>query len=410
MKTFYIKYIGCERRGLDAERIKNYLIQNKLKRAGSPENADYLLVITCGVGESENASIKIISDFQKYKGELIIGGCLPSMNPKKIRKIYRGNKIFNTKNIDQIDNFFPNFEIKFKQIEDPNRTLIENKSLFKKISLINFATLWNKINLPKSIEANPKIPTIRISRGCTGNCSYCTIRQAIGRLKSKQWDEIFREIKKALLKKQYRINIISSDTGSYGLDIGSNFPQLLEKILDLDNRIKIEFIQDLHPRWICRYNSELVNLIKTKKIKKILTAVQSGSERMLKLMNRPTDLNKYQKTLKKMKEIYPRLELRTQIIVGFPTETEEDFQTTINFVKDCKFDTVDVFKYQEYKMASSAKIKPKVFQRIIEQRFCRAKEIFSIQPKTNINIDKLIGQFGLFLKRRCPKLYYKLKK
>lgn len=187
--------------------------------------------------------------------------------------------------------------------------------------------------MPNGIGFNNRFFTLRISEGCLGNCSYCTIKKAIGRLKSKPESVILTELKAALLKKQYHININSSDSGSYGLDIDSNLPKLLNAILNENKKIIIEYIQDLHPFWIIRYKEEMLRLVGTKRIKSILSAVQSWNKRILKLMNRYIDLEEFNEIMNRMKEIYPHLRLRTQVIVGFPTETEEEFEDTVAFIK-----------------------------------------------------------------------------
>ena len=387
-KKFYITFTGCARRQLDCERIKNYLIANRLELADSPKNADYLFISTCGLTKShKDMSINRILHFKKFNGEIIVCGCLPSMDIKRIKKVFRG-EIISTKDIGRIDEIFPYFQVKFKDIPDANKAFVEtNKQkikqklqkldLFYLLKFLNMALPFDKIKrkinmlLPFIIDFNNNLLTLRISSGCLGNCTYCNIKKAIGKLRSKPRSVILEEVRKGLLNKQHRINIISSDTGAYGADIGSNLPQLLNAIFAENKRISIEFIQDLNSTWVCRYRSDIIKLVGTKRIKGILTAVQSGSGRILKLMNRNIHSNEFKDTLKEMKRAYPNLRLRTQVIIGFPTETEQDFQDTMSFVKECKFDEVDVFRYYETDTTDSAKIEPKVPPEIIEHRIKR---------------------------------------
>lgn len=388
MKKFFINYTGCARRQLDCERLKNYFIANKFKLVNSPEEADYIFISTCGLTKlKENMSINKILESKKFNGEIIVCGCLPSMNMKRIKEVFDG-KIINTKSLSEIDKFFPGFSIKFKDIPDPNKVFIytnkqrilqfiQKSDIFYPVQFFNRILFFKKIRkkllryVPLAIDFNNNFLTLRISSGCLGNCSYCNIRKAIGNLKSKPLSVVLGELRNGISNKKNKINILSSDAGAYGLDIGSNLPQLLKAILAENENVSIEFIQDLHPYWICRYKSQLIELIKTKRIKSILTAVQSGSERILKLMKRSTNLSKFKETLIEMKRAYPSLRLRTQIIVGFPTETEQDFQDTINFVKDCQFDEVGVFCYHETETQDSVKIEPKIPPSVIEDRIDR---------------------------------------
>jgi tRNA A37 methylthiotransferase MiaB len=395
-QQFTIKCFGCPRRDVDAERIANYLVANGLKRTSSDEEADYLVVITCGLTQKQaNDSINCIVDFQKCKGRIFVYGCLPAMDPEKVKAVYQDRALL-TKDIEQLDDFF-NLPIKFKDIPDANKA-IQPLSYFQKIKikresiigylpkvieilkhrLYSFLKKPSVEGLPGGIGFDNKFFTLRIAEGCAGSCSYCTIKKAIGRVRSKPVPVILHELRAGLLKKNYRINIISSDTGAYGVDIGSSLPELLSAILNENSKITIEFIQDLHPYWICRYKEEMLKLIETKRIKSILTAVQSGDERILRLMNRHMEINEFTCVIRQMKEIYPQLRLRTQVIVGFPAETEEGVDATITFLKKSKFDEIDLFAYYEVKGADSENITPKVPRDIILQRILRMEKSLNV--------------------------------
>jgi len=423
-KKFFIINCGCSRRELDAERIRNYFSANNLELVKNPKDADYLFIVSCGLEGNENISIDTINKFKKFDGEIIVGGCLPAMNLKRLKKVFNG-KMLSTKELDKIDNFFPDFSIKFQDIPDANKGLSEyiNKKNLKiyiyhllrnkldissileflyniiatigkirrkigKPTPFSFETIIkNKIKNKSSIDIRNSLFSLRISKGCLGNCSYCTIKNAIGRLKSKSPSLILDELKRGLSKKCYKLNIQSSDTGSYGLDIGTNLPQLLNNILKEDKRITFEYIQDFHPIWVCRYKKELIELNKAKKIKSMLIAFQSGSERILKLMNRNTNIDEFKEVIKKIKEVNPHLRIRTQVIVGFPTETEQDFQKTLEVIKECEFDQIDIFAYYETDTTPSAKIQPKVPKNIIRDRICRLNNEKKILSK---KLNKII--------------------
>jgi len=420
MKRFFITCVGCTRRKLDCERIKNYLIANGISMAESPKDADYLLISTCGLSKyHEDESVRRILNLKDMGGESIVYGCLPLMNTEKVKSVFNG-RIINTRDIDSIDTFFPDFRISFKNISDANKEYKEAyqvehtglkyrlKEKIKKFDLMYPCIFFNiivfylekfRIYINKLIPAvfptplvlNPPVFVIdpkdnfmlRISSGCMGNCSYCNIKKAIGKLKSKYISQILEEVKIGLSNNHYRYNIISDDTGSYGKDIETILPKLLKAILDEDERITIEFIQDFHPMWICKYKSELTELIKTKRIKSILTPIQSGNERILGLMNRNSDTKEFKEVIKEMKKENSRLRLRTQVIVGFPTETENDFNDTITLVKECGFDEVDIFQYFEKDNMASAKIIPKVPNKVIYDRIRRIKTCLPIQTITH---------------------------
>lgn len=414
VSNFHIINTGCPRRSLDAERIRSYVLMNGQKVTNEPRKADYVILVSCGLEFAEKKVIGKIKELKKFKGELILCGCLPGTNPNLLKENFKG-KVISTKELGTIDLFFPEFKVRFNKVPDANKGYDPNQPKafsFKKLkrylknrldfyrigesleSIKNFLRKFResagiKRMLPGEfflirsankltwIDADDDLFSIRISEGCLGNCSYCTIKNAIGTLKSKPVSEILHEVRKAISQKRFKLCIQSSDAGSYGLDIGTTFPKLLKVILKEDSRLKFEFIQDLHPQWICKYKDFFIELSKIKKINSILTAFQSGSPKILKLMKRPNDLREYITTLKEMKKANPRFTIRTQIIVGFPSETEKDFIKTLDVIKRVEFKKVDIFPYYETEMMESAPIKPKISQKVKEERVKRLKEVTS---------------------------------
>ncbi|MDD5584677.1 MAG: radical SAM protein [Candidatus Omnitrophica bacterium] len=414
MKYFFIASIGCFSRHLDCERIKNYFIANKVALTTDPEKADYIFISTCGLTKlHEDLSIDDILRLKRFSGQIIVGGCLPEMNAQRLADVFNG-KIIGTKDLDTIDELFPEFLVKFKNAPDGNmirpagreKKVNGLKRKFKEIDLYRFYKFLNigreiyrkflaqnpAIVPESSPTAMPQMPIIdlnnnffslRISSGCLGGCSYCNIKKAIGSLRSKPVSVILEELRKGLKNKQYRFNVISSDTGAYGLDIHSSLPQLLKVILEEDKRIVIEYLGNMNPVWMCRYKNELLGLFKTKRIKSTSTAIQSGSQRILKLMHRDANIDEFKGLMKELKKVYPALRVRTQIIVGFPTETEQDIQDTIDCIRECSFDEVDVFHYYETEIMDSVKIAPKISRDIITKRMQKVRKQLSVFTTVN---------------------------
>jgi threonylcarbamoyladenosine tRNA methylthiotransferase CDKAL1 len=389
MKKFVIRHFGCSRRELDAARIAAYFSANGLTRTDSVEDADYCVAITCGLTKDQSdRSIASIVDFQKNKGALLVYGCLPAMDPESVSKVY-GRRTLLTKNIDHLDEFF-DLPIKFRSIPDANTTLPpllgeagpEQRTTASSSVIVSDLPIRRGQPLvegiPGGVGFNSEYFTIRIAEGCLSNCAYCSIKKAIGDTRSKSIATILTELQGALTQKQHQINIVSSDSGSYGLDIGSTLPELLRKILSQDSRLTVEFLQDFHPYWFCRYGDEMVEIAKGGRIKSVLTAIQSGNERILTLMKRHTDLVHFRTVLAKLKEACPAIRLRTQVIVGFVTETEREFDDTINFVQGSHFDEVDMFAYYEVKGSASEAISPKVPHEVIMARIDRMRAAMTI--------------------------------
>jgi tRNA A37 methylthiotransferase MiaB len=216
---------------------------------------------------------------------------------------------------------------------------------------------------------------IRVSWGCIGNCSFCITKKAIGSFKSKPFEECIQEFKRGL-KAGYRDFIIcSDDPGAYGVDIDSSFPKLLDEMTDIEGNYNL-MITGLSPVMLMKYLDEMEEILKKKKITAILFPIQSGSSRILKLMNRYSDVDKMKEAFLRLKKSFPGLILETQIILGFPTETFEDFKQSLNFVKECNFYSGYLYKFSCRPGTDAEKIEPKVSDEEMSKRLKYAKNFF----------------------------------
>lgn len=386
---------------MDCERIQRYLVARGLSWQASPEDADYAVVCTCGLSRGmEDASVDSIRDAQRRAREVIVYGCLPAMNPARIEAAFSG-KVIPTLAIGRFEELFPEPGLRLEEIPDASRPFspppslaealkrkIKGLDLYRVLKTLNTAraaaqrvrTSLSRALLPSRADRHPARRCrrlidcreggyfLRISEGCRGACRYCAIRKAIGPLVSKPLATLLHELDEAIADRRFSVNIVSSDSGSYGLDHGSTFPDLLRAILEKDRRLQIAFVQDLHPAWISRYEDALVPLVATGRVVSILTAVQSGSPRVLDLMGRRGGGAPLVETLRRLRRACPGLRLRTQVIVGFPTETDEDFRKTVDFLRAAAFDEVDVFPYHETPLMESSTIDPKVPKETILSR------------------------------------------
>jgi len=261
----YVCPYACGKRALDANRICEYFSKNNSEIVNKPKDADIIILFTCGVVQSATeSSIKKIVSFQKYNAELIISGCLPDIDKKGVKEVFNGITI-GIKELEKIDKFFPENKIKFSSIEDQN-ILFDNldeysfSGTFKK-SLKAFKGIekvYNKIQnhiVGKLFDAQSlnygelfSRPCfyIRISRGCLGNCTYCSIKKATGPYSSKPIDECLKEFKKGLSGGYTDFVILANDAGSYGHDINSSLPELMDKMTEIPGKYKIS-IRSLPP-------------------------------------------------------------------------------------------------------------------------------------------------------------------
>lgn len=396
IKKIYIdaKYV-CDRGKIDAQRIATYFNRNHYKIEYNPKKADIIIFNACGY--STNIKDKCLNEIKKYEkkydAEIIVVGGLPETDKLEFEKTFSG-KYTSHKELEKIETFFPENKIKFQEIKDSNLPWItynESKTISqikkytnqfaftKKIYFKVFDyILKNKIGNNYLILGNPlDIPSdnifrIRISWGCNFNCSYCAIVKAAGKFKSKPFKKCLEEFKLGLRKGYRTFYIIAVDPGGYGLDIGKTYTQLLEKITNIEGNYSIG-LEAVNPIWLLKYLDKFEEILKTKKIKVISVPIQSGNSRILKLMKRYSDVEKTRNALLRLKKSYNELELATACIVGFPTETENEFKETINFVLKSKIN-IGVLIPMSIKPGTKAKdLKPKITNLEIEKRIEFAK-------------------------------------
>ena len=418
MKKVFIYTEGCEPRMLDAKRISNYLTKNKYEIVYKPENADIIIFVTCAfLNRTTEIFLKEIEEFQKYDAELIVAGCIPAIDKDGLKKVFNG-KTITTKDLDNIDKLFPEIETKFCDMEDANllhenidkHTIIGSLSKFiqksktleaittkiKEIFLINIFG-ENSLILDTYYVTYSKKPLfhIRISWGCLGRCAYCAIYRAIGKHKSKPLEQCLNEFKKGLSKGYKQFVIEADDSGAYGLDINSNFSELLKKFTDFPGEYTIA-IRNLHPRWVVKYIDELEKILQSGKIVSIDIPLQSSSSRILKLMNRYSNTKKIEEAIFRLKNASPKTKLNSHLILGFPTETEEDFKETLDFVK--KTDICGYFLPFSCKKGSKAEeIKPKITKEEMLKRKKIAKKI--LKRSGYIAITTRRARFLIFEKK-----------
>ncbi|UCF49902.1 MAG: radical SAM protein [Thermoplasmatales archaeon] len=385
-------------RYLDATRISKYFARNNYKIVNKPKDADIIFFLTCGAFDHlSDESLRMVKEFQKYEAELIVGGCLPEIEKDKLNSVFQGRTI-NTKDLDKdpdkMDELFPENIVKFRDVDDANasfsnlnegdfvgavKNFLGNIGWLEKI-LVNFQTqifksVYGKNSFFYNIMVDEPMYRMRISWGCNSNCSYCGIKQAIGTHKSKPLEKVLEEFKFGLKNGHKHFMMNADDIGAYGTDIGSSFSELLDKMTSIDGEYFIS-IANLSPRWVIKYIDHLEDLMKREKIIRIGVPVQSGSNRILKLMNRFHDKEKIKDALIRLKTVFPKLSLHTHIIVGFPTETDEEFKQTLDFIKDCKFSAGQLMPFSSKSGSEAASIEPKIPMDEINKRLIYAKSFF----------------------------------
>ncbi len=317
------------------------------------------------------------------------------------------------KHIDEIESYFPRNKISFSEIEDGNflwinvnRDKIRDifKLLFLKFDFIKRAYVGffdqvfrnnlgeNHLILHTFYGLNLPIDDlyiIRIASGCWQNCAYCGIKKAVGDFKSKPLNICLNEFNNGLEKGYSNFFLTAEDTGCYGLDINSSFPDLLNKIIKIDGEYRIN-IYALNPKWVVKYIDELEDIVKKGKIKAICIPVQSGDTRILKHMNRYSDVEKIKSAFIRLKKANSDLSLATHCIVGFPSETDQEFKETLDFIKATDLDLGIIMLMSIKGDTEAESIEPKLSRKEIFKRLSSAqKYLRNLDYKTFIVNDTL---------------------
>lgn len=359
----------CPRRSLDYKKLEKYFIANGCEIVSDLNTATQIVIVSCGFIERNiQESLKILDCAQKTDANIIVGGCLPDIDIERL-KWYKNIGIITTKEIERIDSFFPDFTIKFKEISDAN----ELHNYHEIDSICGKRDNYIEECFYDRYEFEYKIKTflIRIADGCNSKCTYCSHRDAIGPFKSKPIETCIQEFKEGLQNGYKVFRITAMDTGHYGIDLKTNFPMLLDKFLSIDPQIQL-ILEDLNPVWLVKYREEITEYCRQNKVRMIQTPIQSGSPAVLKAMRRFSNIEELMNIFNRLKTAYSPLHFTTEVLVGFPGETENDFDATLNFLFSSKIDYAYFYPYFENDRVDSKTIFPKNSMTEISGRLVRA--------------------------------------
>jgi len=406
---------ACERRSIDAKKICTYITNQGYEIVNDPKYANYIILVTCGFVESvSDRCLELIKEFQEYNAELIVAGCLVDIIPDKVKQVFDGRMI-PTKNLDSIDDIFKDAALKFSNLDDEHTmwynfdrgsVILVFKSIVKEFLVLRRMHNWVKENtlkklfgenFDKTFPFNRIYPEkesycISISRGCIHNCSYCAIRKAVGKLKSKPLDQCIKEFKIGLSEGHTHFVLEADDVGHYGIDIKSSLPELLDTMTNIDGDYIIE-LKNFHPMWIIRYADEFEKILKRKKLKIILLSIQSGNDRILKLMRRSYKINDLITTMSRLKNADPDLKLGVHLMVGFPSETNDEFNDTLKLFDKVQLDFGSIFSFSSQEGTDADAMEPKLTKSEMRKRmrhalkFLRKKNYFAWYSGINESIS-----------------------
>jgi len=369
---YYIETWGCQMNEEDSEKLSGMLIPLGYKKTLDKETADIIIFNTCCVRENAeqkvDGNIGALKNMKKQNPNLIIAvtGCMmqqEGMAKHIITKFPFVDIIIGTHNAYKFPEYLKRIqcgETPIVEIWDKEEDIIEGTPIDRESSIKGFVT---------------------IMYGCNNFCTYCIVPYVRGRERSRKPEDIMREIKAMVAEGYKEITLLGQNVNSYGKGLVPeiNFAQLLRRVNDIDDLERIRFMTS-HPKDL---SIEVIEVIAEcdKVCEQVHLPVQSGSTNLLDKMNRHYDRKQYLELVKNIKNILPNVGLSTDIIVGFPGETEEDFAETLSLMEEVKFDLAFMYIYSKRKGTPADEMLDQISEKIKHERFNRLIEVVNRTAK-----------------------------
>ncbi len=350
--------LGCDKNLVDSENMLGILHQGGYTLTGDEAEADVLVVNTCCfIEDAKKESIENILEVARYKEEgrckaLIVTGCMAQRYKQEILdEIPEVDALVGTTSYDQIvevvSQVLNEKGIKPQSFDSVDKTFVEE--------------------MPRILTTAGYFAYIKIAEGCDNHCTYCIIPQLRGKYRSRQIDKVRQEVEKLAQDGVSEVILVAQDTTRYGSDLED--ASLVKLIREISSVSGIEWIRILYcyPEGI---TDELIQEMKTnpKVCKYLDMPIQHASDTILKRMARKSSNDYLKEVLGKLRQEIPQIAIRTTLIVGFPGETEEDFNILCNFVKEMKFDRLGVFTYSQEEDTPAAGFEDQVEESVKQTR------------------------------------------
>ena len=373
MAKIFVEAYGCSASFADSEMISGLILNGGHTLVDNSSESDLNIVVTCSVKDA--TANKMIHRIKSLKSKpLVVAGCFPKAEKSTVEKFAENASLLG-----------PNSLGKTLQVIDS--TLNGRKQVSLEDSDLS------KVGLPK-VRLNPVVGIVEIASGCMSECTFCQTKLSKGDLSSYRLGDIVRQVQIEIKEGCKEVWLTSTDNGCYGFDIGTDLPSLVNAVVEIPDDFMIR-VGMMNPMYMPRIKEALIESFNNDKVFKFLhIPVQSGSDKVLHDMKRGHTVNTFKEIVKRAKERFGDFTISTDVIVGFPSETEEDFQKTVNLLDETRPDVVNLSKYSarpgteaaEWKQIDVAEIKR------------RSKIIFEQINKISIeNNKKWIGWTGKVL-------------
>jgi len=385
MSKVYVTTNGCEEGQLKSMHVQQFFTCNGFTLSKDHVEADIIIFFACGLtNQKEKHSLYMIRKLQAEKrnaAKLVVWGCLPKINPKSLIGVYDG-PIVGPKDLGFFEEFLGKTVIAIEDLSAnslvPKETCgeaeLKPESIIDPVTdiLRHLGEHVDRVRLPRRTGLFDEASFfIRVAEGCTGKCTYCSERPAWGKVKSRPVEKIIKEFELGLRNGYKRFFLVAADLGSYGVDIGCNAVDLLREIVRIDEHKNYKvIINQMNPLSLKELLPSLEEPLDSGKIEALGCQVESGSNRILQLMGRNYVAEDWRSTMLRINKEFPFVRLSTHIMVGFPTETDQDFEATMRLLDFPLFmDWVGFFIYSSRPTVYASRLQGQVPEEVKQQRF-----------------------------------------
>lgn len=370
MAKIFVEAYGCSASFADSEMISGLILNGGHTLVDDDSQSDLNVVVTCSVKDA--TANKMIHRIKSLKSKpLIVAGCLPKAEKDTVEKFTEKASLLGPNSLGKT------LQVIESTLKGTKQIALEDTDL-------------SKVGLPK-VRLNPAVGIVEIASGCLSECTFCQTKLSKGDLTSYRLGDIVRQVQTEIKDGCKEIWLTSTDNGCYGFDIGTDLPSLINAVSEIPEKFMIR-VGMMNPMYMPRIKNNLIESFESEKVFKFLhIPVQSGSDQVLHDMKRGHTSATYKEIVQKARERFENFTISTDVIVGFPSETKEDFQKTVELLDETKPDVVNLSRYSARPGTEAAEWE----QIDMEEVKKRSKLIFEQINKISLsNNEKWIGWEG----------------
>ena len=326
MAKIWVEADGCSASFSDSEMISGLIVNGGHTLANNSQESDLNVIVTCSVKDATAA--KMVHRIKESKSKpLVVAGCLPKAEQKTVERFAENASLLGPNSIGKT------LQVIESALDGQKMIALEDTDI-------------SKVGLPK-IRLNSAIGIVEIASGCMSECTFCQTKLAKGDLTSYRIGDIVRQVQTEISDGCNEVWLTSTDNGCYGLDIGADLPELIRAVSEIDQKFFIR-VGMMNPMYMPKIRDGLLKSFESSKVFKFLhVPVQSGSNQVLNDMKRGHTEQTFRDITQQFRKKFDKFTISTDIIVGFPTETEEDFEQTLKLLEETKPDIVNLSRYSQ---------------------------------------------------------------